>query len=507
MLAELLAEQQRLDTPVARFAGAADAQLATLRAQLIPLTAPGPGEQYAFEVDLDACSGCKACVAACHSLNGLDEHETWRDVGMLVTGDDRHPFQQVVTTACHHCADPACLNGCPVLAYDKDPATGIVRHLDDQCIGCQYCVLKCPYDVPKYNDRLGIVRKCDLCHSRLAHGEAPACAQACPTHAIRIVTVPARAPNGTPRVDTSSFLTAAPDPAYTQPTTRYRTQRRLPEGLHAADAARLRPQPAHWPLAIMLTLMALAVGCDIAASIALTSAAPAIVARLAWTGWIGGSLGLFASIAHLGQPLRAWRIFLGWRRSWLSREAMVFGAWFAAGAIALAFPAFLPVATLLGAVGLLCSVMVYVDTRRRFWRAAQTATRFFGAAAVLGAAVSLVVGFASRWSALVLAVATLVKLGCELRATRPASEAESDAPATPELNTARLLTGPLRPLLGVRWIIALTAGLLLPFLLQLGPSPAPAAWVILAGALGGELLERHLFFRATDAPKMPGQPA
>ena len=47
---------------------------------------------------------------------------------------------------------------------------GIVRHSADACIGCQYCVLKCPYDVPKYNARLGIVRKCDMCHSRLAAG-------------------------------------------------------------------------------------------------------------------------------------------------------------------------------------------------------------------------------------------------------------------------------------------------------------------------------------------------
>ena len=57
------------------------------------------------------------------------------------------------------------------MAYDKDPETGIVRHLDDQCIGCQYCVLKCPYDVPKYSERLGIVRKCDMCVGRLRAGE------------------------------------------------------------------------------------------------------------------------------------------------------------------------------------------------------------------------------------------------------------------------------------------------------------------------------------------------
>ena len=192
LIDELLAEQQRL-TVVGRFAkqhelNPGPAQEKYYR-DLIPLTQPQPGQQYAFEVDLDKCSGCKACVSACHSLNGLDEGETWRGVGLLFSDDWREPFQQTVTTACHHCADPGCLNGCPVLAYDKDPVTGIVRHLDDQCIGCQYCVMKCPYDVPKYSARRGIVRKCDMCANRLAVGEAPACVQACPTEAIRITLV------------------------------------------------------------------------------------------------------------------------------------------------------------------------------------------------------------------------------------------------------------------------------------------------------------------------------
>src|SRR3954471_21084878 len=191
---ELLAEQGRLQTPAVRASAAYDQNQRVNPAgiefkSLIPLTAPGPGEQYAFEVDLDSCSGCKACVVACHSLNGLEENESWRDVGFIHGGSRRPPFQQTVTSACHHCADPACLNGCPVLAYEKDPVTGIVRHLDDQCIGCSYCILKCPYDAPKFSERLGIVRKCDMCQERLAAGEAPACAQACPTHAIRITTV------------------------------------------------------------------------------------------------------------------------------------------------------------------------------------------------------------------------------------------------------------------------------------------------------------------------------
>ena len=195
--------------------------------------------------------------------SSLDDTETWRDVGLLVSDDRHHPFSQTVTTACHHCVDPACLNGCPVLAYEKDPVTGIVRHLDDQCIGCSYCVLKCPYDAPKFNARLGIVRKCDLCHSRLAEGEAPACAQACPTHAIRIVTVSTHSGAQRSALNsqlTAAFLPAAPDPAYTQPTTRYISKHRLPPNLVAADHAALRPQPPHWPLVFMLTLLPLAVG-------------------------------------------------------------------------------------------------------------------------------------------------------------------------------------------------------------------------------------------------------
>ena len=156
---------------------------------LIPLDRPKPGQQYAFEVDLDVCTGCKACVAACHSLNGLDGPEVWRTVGLLHGGTEAEPQQQTVTTSCHHCVDPACLNGCPVQAYDKDPVTGIVKHLDDQCIGCQYCTLMCPYDAPKYSPERGIVRKCDMCTDRLAADEAPACVQACPNGAIRIQVV------------------------------------------------------------------------------------------------------------------------------------------------------------------------------------------------------------------------------------------------------------------------------------------------------------------------------
>src|SRR5215471_20601541 len=261
LIEQLLHEQQRL-TPVERFALRRERHAlppqAKLYRELLPTRAPGLGEQYAFAVNLDACSGCKSCVTACHNLNGLDEDETWRSVGLLHGGAEQDPFQQTVTTTCHHCLEPACLEGCPVLAYEKDPRTGIVRHLDDQCIGCQYCILKCPYDVPKYSRKRGIVRKCDMCVNRLEVGEAPACAQACPNGAIRITIVNQSAIRAEAREGV--FLPRTPDPVYTQPTTRYETRRQLPSNLAPADAQTLRPGHSHPSLVAMLVLTQLSVG-------------------------------------------------------------------------------------------------------------------------------------------------------------------------------------------------------------------------------------------------------
>src|SRR5687768_5539700 len=123
LLELLLAEPQC--SAVDRFAAEQERGAASPRerlySRLVPAPSPGPGQQYGVEVDLDRCSGCKACVTACHSVNGLDEGETWRDVGLLVGGTTGSPVMQHVTAACHHCLEPACLSACPVNAYEKDP--------------------------------------------------------------------------------------------------------------------------------------------------------------------------------------------------------------------------------------------------------------------------------------------------------------------------------------------------------------------------------------------------
>jgi Fe-S-cluster-containing dehydrogenase component/DMSO reductase anchor subunit len=399
LIDRLLAEQQTL-TAVERFAQKHERADFPLQAKyyrnLIPLSRPAPGQQYAFEVNLDKCTGCKACVSACHSLNGLEEHETWRDVGFIVGDDEQAAYQQTVTTACHHCLDPGCLNGCPVAAYEKDKTTGIVRHLDDQCIGCQYCTMKCSYDVPKYSNRLGIVRKCDMCHERLAVNEAPACVQACPHEAIQITLVDvARVKNEA--LPGTRMLPGAFDSSYTVPTTRYISKRPIPEEAWSASASRLHLEHAHWPLIIMLLLSQMSVGVFIV--VAATGIVSPVLFRsinfpATLAGFIALNAGLASSTLHLGRPMGAWRFFLGLRTSWMSREILAFSVFAAVSSLCPAAAWYLPgsaisvaltmTASLIGIMAVFTSVMIYVDTQRDFWSLSRTFTKFFGATTLLG---------------------------------------------------------------------------------------------------------------------------
>ncbi|MSU27573.1 MAG: molybdopterin oxidoreductase [Pedosphaera sp.] len=532
--------------------------------KLLPASAPRPGEQYAFEVDLDQCSGCKACVTACHSLNGLDDGESWREVGalfgealvpdessrrgkeadsaMLAGNPPPHlggyggnrvvPLHQTVTTACHHCVEPGCLLGCPVLAYDKDPLTGIVRHLDDQCIGCSYCILKCPYDVPKYSAKRGIVRKCDMCHGRLAAGEAPACVQACPNEAIRIsvvslaeVTATSRSVSGgagekvgkRKSVTASSslahsltfppaptWLPDSPSPRITLPTTRYVTRKPTAD-LRAADHSLPLPQAAHWPLILMLVLTQAGIGGLLAARFISAKSLPLELISLTFL-----FAGLTASVFHLGQPLKAWRIWLGWRTSWLSREAIALNA-FAGAAVLCVAARWLPALTThyslltfpvlaLTLAAVFAQSMVYADTHRTFWSLRHTAPRFFGTVLVLSLALALVLQPTAPIS-IALLLATLFKLACELAVLK---HADTDSDRWTQLRrTATLQTGVLRPVLAVRLLTALVGGVFIPFTIATGAVSASLAVSAFVLCLIGELAERHLFFTSVAPDKMP----
>lgn len=548
----LLADQQRLSAveTYSELHALGTIPEGTFYRDLIPLTAPSRGEQYAFEVELDRCSGCKACVAACHSMNGLEEGELWRTVGLLFGGSSSLPALQHVTTSCHHCVDPACLAGCPVKAYEKDPATGIVIHLDDQCIGCQYCILKCPYDAPKFSTAKGIVRKCDMCRQRLAVNEPPACVQACPNGAIRITLVDQHAVIEASEVN--AFLPGAPEPGYTIPTTIYRTQRPLPPNLLPADYHASRPQHAHLPLVFMLVLTQASVGALVTDQLWVLVApllgfeliAPVRMAQAIAALLLGGA-GLAASVLHLGRPLYAFRAIIGLRRSWLSREILAFTI-FALAASAYAVVAGLSwmgtpglgravsllgiTAAISGVLAVLCSVMIYVDTRRAYWSGPGTVFRFLATVLVLGAPASLLISLSAA-----IAGSFPVKQLMESQGTWLCGLLIGGASAkllfeslifahlrgkrhTPLKRTALLLSGELSLTTLKRFFLGVVGGLVLPAILLAEASLAPAhgyslLFVGVAAALSflavltGELLERYLFFTAVVAPKMPGSPA
>jgi formate dehydrogenase iron-sulfur subunit len=505
-LVDMLLAEQRTLTAVEKFSQLHQRHQAPLLEthyrDLIPLSAPRPGEQYAFEVDLDKCSGCKACVSACHSLNGLDDGETWREVGALfgerlvpkLQGGNRVvPIQQAITTACHHCVDPACLEGCPVLAYDKDPVTGIVRHLSDQCIGCSYCVMKCPYEVPKFSVKRGIVRKCDMCHDRLAVGEAPACVQACPSEAIRITLTQKEAVRIELSAKEKVWLRDSPQPDYTFPTTQYISTK--PDAdLRAADHFTPRLAPAHWPLILMLVLTQAGIGGTVISSLHGDSRLRILSLALFITG-------LVASVFHLGQPAKAWRVWLGWRTSWLSREAIALAAFGGIASLALAARSAILLPAIMGMVVLIVQTMVYADTRRDFWRIGSTFPRFLGTAAVLGLALKLC--FAPNTNdAFALLFVTLCKLAAEITVLK---HADSDDDHWTQLRrTATLQWGRLRPILASRLLLAVAGGVLIPFGLAVKAVEPGMALLACAFCVGGELLERYLFFTSVAPDKMPG---
>lgn len=550
-----LLEEQRNLTAVERFAREHE-QFASSRQDrssepvqakyyraLLPATEPGPGQQYAFDVDLDSCSGCKACVSGCHSLNGLDEGETWRDVGLLIGGTRSAPVMQHVTTACHHCLEPACMIACPVEAYTKDVVTGIVKHLDDQCFGCQYCTLACPYDVPKYHKKLGIVRKCDMCSSRLQVGEAPACVQACPHEAIRIQIVDVAQIKED--AEAAVFLPAAPDPQITLPTTTYRTRRFFPRNLLPADYYNVHPQHPHWPLIIMLVLTQLSVGAFIVSLLLKTTMSSAVWATLQPVHASGalffGLVALSASVLHLGRPLYAFRGILGLKHSWLSREILAFGifaklaivyflavqaeVWGVTGARLLVAPLSEAVA-LAGATGVFCSVMIYAFTKRELWSVLRTSIRFGLSTALLGVAaiwLSLLliatvysdnhfgpilnqVGDLCAKSMIVLALA---KLTWEATLFWHLANSRMTALRRSALLMQRQLAGVTL----ARFALGTLGGIVMPALLlsthRSHDSSSSVSFVVIVSMLVlasivGELLERYLFFAAVAAPRMPG---
>lgn len=176
-------------------------------------------QQLGFHVDMETCIGCKSCEAACKDFYRLPPEIRWRRVRSFEAGEFPEALRVHLSLACNHCADPACMKGCPVEAYTKREGDGLVIQDPGKCIGCQYCTWTCPYGVPQFDPAQGVVSKCNGCYQRIDQGLLPRCVESCLTGALTFGDVDLFAAS---RKEVSRQAPGFSDPAITRPSTRFR---------------------------------------------------------------------------------------------------------------------------------------------------------------------------------------------------------------------------------------------------------------------------------------------
>ncbi len=148
-------------------------------------------------VDTTRCLGCRLCEVACSEEHGnyvpdvKNDHalEKIRDTSekqwTVVNRFETKNGEVFVKRQCMHCWQPACTAACLTNAMFKTKE-GPVTWDGDKCMGCRYCMVSCPFDIPKfeYNKWNPKIQKCNMCYERLQEGKKPACVQACPKDAL-----------------------------------------------------------------------------------------------------------------------------------------------------------------------------------------------------------------------------------------------------------------------------------------------------------------------------------
>ena len=164
----------------------------------------GYPDSYAVLHDTTLCIGCRECEAACNEVNGLPAPEKPFDE-LSVLDEKRRTDEKSYTVVnrystgsvdggspvfrkqqCNHCKEPACASACFVSAFTKTPE-GAVVYNPSICVGCRYCLVACPFEVPAYEYDKALnptVVKCTMCHPRLLEGKLPGCVEACPKEAL-----------------------------------------------------------------------------------------------------------------------------------------------------------------------------------------------------------------------------------------------------------------------------------------------------------------------------------
>jgi len=165
-----------------------------------------PPDAVGILYDSTLCIGCQACMVACKTANKMptetdDPSKRWDNPpdlssntlniikrytnGTGATKDQEQDGYAFVKRQCMHCLDPSCVSSCPVSALTKDPKTGIVAYNKDACIGCRYCQIACPFNIPKFQweSTTPEIVKCQLCQHLMKEGKYAACCSSCPTGA------------------------------------------------------------------------------------------------------------------------------------------------------------------------------------------------------------------------------------------------------------------------------------------------------------------------------------
>ncbi len=147
----------------------------------------------AILVDITRCTGCEQCVDACIEENGCDPVQAQVDRATTKDGLSQHRLLSVpmidqgrfARLSCMHCLEPACVSACLVGGLTKT-ADGPVIYHPEKCIGCRYCMLACPFHIPRYewDEPVPFVKKCTMCFQRQEEGKVPACVDACPNDVL-----------------------------------------------------------------------------------------------------------------------------------------------------------------------------------------------------------------------------------------------------------------------------------------------------------------------------------
>ncbi|OFX28217.1 MAG: hypothetical protein A2033_06055 [Bacteroidetes bacterium GWA2_31_9] len=153
-------------------------------------------EFYGILYDSTRCVGCQTCEIECAKANGLTEPEDAPQAGVIRNTDEKHRTvvnsyntskgEVFIKKQCMHCNEPACAAACLTQAMYKTKE-GAVIWRGDKCMGCRYCMVSCPFDIPKfeYHSANPKIEKCTMCFDKIKTGGIPVCAENCPAEAIK----------------------------------------------------------------------------------------------------------------------------------------------------------------------------------------------------------------------------------------------------------------------------------------------------------------------------------